>query len=286
MPKRKQKPPGTCIFCGRTGMSKEHVWSDWLKALIPDISNHADQSEWFEFDSETNEFRPKPVVRKDHQGSLAQRTVRKVCKDHCNSGWMADAVEAAKPIAAKLIQGAACYIDNDDRTKLATWLAISIIMQEFMGSPAIMIPREDRVSLMENNVPPETWRIWIGYYGGSKWHPIGHQRNNLSGSMGIELQNGTEIDVPDFKARISTYALRRLLTHAFIATDSNVVGFYSERVRARGFNIVQLWPINSSRIMWPRFPILDNELIDITLGIKFLSDGIQPSIGPHTQHRI
>jgi hypothetical protein len=267
-------------------MSNEHVWSDWLTKtrLIPDPSGGSWQEaqEWFQLDRETKGFTKRPVVHTKQQGSPLQRKVRNVCRIHCNSGWMGLAVEAAKPIATKLIQGAACHIENDDLTKLATWLAISIVMQEFTGSREIMIPREDRVSLMEKNAPPEAWRIWIGYYSGSKWHPVGHTRNSLSGSMGILLQDGTDIEVPDFKARITTFALRKLLVHAFIATDSNVIGFYSQRVRERGWNIVQLWPLAYHRIMWPRFPILDNELIDIVLGVKLLSEDIQPGIGPHT----
>src|SRR6266566_295420 len=29
------KPQGRCIFCGRTGLTKEHIWADWLKKFIP-----------------------------------------------------------------------------------------------------------------------------------------------------------------------------------------------------------------------------------------------------------
>ena len=29
------KPPGQCIFCERTGLTKEHVFPDWLNSLYP-----------------------------------------------------------------------------------------------------------------------------------------------------------------------------------------------------------------------------------------------------------
>ena len=33
---------GRCIFCGGTGLSKEHIWSDWLKSLIPRNDAHGE----------------------------------------------------------------------------------------------------------------------------------------------------------------------------------------------------------------------------------------------------
>ena len=28
------KPQKRCIFCGATGMSREHIWGDWLKKHV------------------------------------------------------------------------------------------------------------------------------------------------------------------------------------------------------------------------------------------------------------
>jgi hypothetical protein len=94
MAKKKQKPPGKCIFCGRTGLSKEHIWSDWLKTLIARRDMHAQGSEAFEFDRTTNEFRvTRPMTTESKQGCMTQRKIRKVCESHCNNGWMSRAVE-------------------------------------------------------------------------------------------------------------------------------------------------------------------------------------------------
>jgi len=40
--KRLVKPHGRCIFCGGTGLSKEHIWSDWLSGLIPRNDEHGE----------------------------------------------------------------------------------------------------------------------------------------------------------------------------------------------------------------------------------------------------
>ena len=34
-PVRRRKPPGRCIFCGKVGLTKEHMWADWLRSYIP-----------------------------------------------------------------------------------------------------------------------------------------------------------------------------------------------------------------------------------------------------------
>ena len=35
------KPPGTCIFCGRTGVSKEHLWANWMRDHLPEFAKTA-----------------------------------------------------------------------------------------------------------------------------------------------------------------------------------------------------------------------------------------------------
>ncbi len=261
MGKRKPKPPGTCIFCGRTGLSKEHIWSDWLKELIPRNTTHGEWSEGFEYDFEEKKFTGmRPLMEMTRQGCMTQCKIRNVCEAHCNNGWMGRAVEAAKPIASNLITGQMCKVDEGGVRSLATWLAITTVMQEFTVTRTVMIPPEDRAELMHSNAPPEHWSMWIGYYGGEDWTPMGHLHVPVTLSKRVSENDGTESYVPNCDLQITSFAIRHLLTHVFTATNVGMVNKYREFIRDQNWNLVQIWPIIPSIISWPRFPILDGEL--------------------------
>lgn len=256
---KSRKPAGRCIFCGRTGLSKEHVWSDWLKSLINRGPAHVQGSESFEFNRTTETFRTtQPMTRKQKQGCLSRRTVRNVCEKHCNNGWMHDAVDAAKPIASKLIQGESFRCDQGDLLKLTTWLAITTVMQEFFGEA--YIPPEDRVTLMETGAPPLSWTMWVGYYDGRAWYPMAHTHNTVKLEDKVAKDAGAALHIPDCYVQIATFTLRNLLFHAFTATTLGVVAEYRQFVQDQRWNLFQLWPIAGDRLTWPRVPVLDGEL--------------------------
>jgi hypothetical protein len=195
---------------------------------------------------------------KRKQGCLTQRKVRKVCESHCNNGWMSRAVEQAKPIATKLIRGERCNFKETDLLKLTTWLAITTVMQEFVGD--VYIPLEDRVALMETSEPPRHWTMWVGYYGGQHWFPMGHTHNTVKLEDTASKAAGAKVHAPDCYVQIATFTIRNLLFHAFTATTPGVVAEYRQFIRDRNWNLYQLWPVVDTQLVWPRFPVMDGEL--------------------------
>src|ERR1700733_556382 len=100
-PKRKDlRPPGKCIFCGRTGLSKTHLWPDWLGRLLPFASAHTEESIQVSAPSAVGE-RHFIESRKRKQGKVFSLK-RYVACEKCNTGWMAnfegEMVKFAKPI--------------------------------------------------------------------------------------------------------------------------------------------------------------------------------------------
>ena len=84
-PKRKNlKPPGQCIFCPGTHMSKEHFWSTWSNPMLPKFKVNAYVEEHLSHTRKTvlvkREIRTRP-------GSASSKKLRVVCED-CNNGWM------------------------------------------------------------------------------------------------------------------------------------------------------------------------------------------------------
>ena len=256
--KRRTQEVRRCIFCGATGLSKEHIWSDWLKTLIARRKEHTQDKAKFDFDNTTKTFGTlEPLVSKKVQGCPTQKKVRVVC-EKCNNGWMSRAVEDAKPIASKLILGERCQYNEDDLRKLTIWLAITTVMQDFIGDSHIS--PEDRVILMNTSEPPPDWTMWIGYYGGRRWYPFNHTHYAIKLEDRASKKTGIGPHTPECYVQIATFTLRSLLFHAFTATTPSVVATYRKFISDRNFNLFQLWPSTGNRLTWHRFPILDGEL--------------------------
>ncbi len=173
--KRLAKSQGCCIFCSGTGLSKEHIWSDWLSGLIPRNDEHGEYCGGMHRDSGSREVEwTKPPASSARQGSVFQRKVRNVCK-RCNNGWMSRVVDRAKSHVERMILGKSLKLNRKEQTDLAAWIGITMVIQEFANRlGARRIPPEDRTVLMNTETPPLSWSIWIARYSGEWWAPMGH----------------------------------------------------------------------------------------------------------------
>src|SRR5437016_6546602 len=100
--KKTKKVPGRCVFCDGTGLTKEHIWSDWLKDVIPPTEDHVNTDIVIHPDHNARVALVTPSQRK-RQGGLNTRKMRNVCGG-CNGGWMKTIVDRAKPFAEWMIQ--------------------------------------------------------------------------------------------------------------------------------------------------------------------------------------
>src|SRR5258705_10676263 len=127
--KRQRKPQRKCIFCGQGGtpgnqMSEEHLWSDWMHHLLPQIPGMrtVHGSRYFRMEGMSEEA-------KERQGSAFTRRFRLVCQN-CNSGWMSGVEGDAKPILIRLLQGQKTVLLKNDRTRLATWITLKTMVAD------------------------------------------------------------------------------------------------------------------------------------------------------------
>src|SRR5258708_255743 len=80
------KPAGRCVFCGGTGLTRGHVWPDWLNKILPKTATHHEQ-ETGKFNTfQTSVPGPEHSVRIGH-GHARTRKPRNTCVT-CNGGWM------------------------------------------------------------------------------------------------------------------------------------------------------------------------------------------------------
>ena len=152
---------GKCIFCDSSGLTREHIWADWLKAYVPrDIVNH-------------NRF--KAVIHKDrtdtsskHQsGDPRSRKVKCVCGP-CNNVWMSGIQTAAKPFLSLMAMGHHVTLDAEDLRTLASWATMFVMVADRDDSGKVSaVSSQDRDFFYRTRQPPPHWRIWVGKVGGS-----------------------------------------------------------------------------------------------------------------------
>ena len=120
-----------CVFCNRTGVTKEHIWSDWMKSILLPVSEHHQTGILINSNLQTKIATVQPVLGPTRQGAMTQRKIRNVCCV-CNGGWMSQLVDRAKPFAAPLIQDHNCELSSTAQHDLAGWIAMAAIMESLL----------------------------------------------------------------------------------------------------------------------------------------------------------
>jgi hypothetical protein len=256
------KSQGHCIFCGGTGLSKEHIWSDWLDGLIPRHDEHGEYWGRMHRDGGSGEVEwtelPACSAR---QGSVFQRKVRIVCERRCNNGWMSCVVDRAKPHVERMILGKSFKLNRKEQTDLAAWIGVTTVIQEFanrVGTPRI--PPEDRTVLMNTEAPPLSWSIWIARYMGEWWAPMGHYHIPMSYS---KRQTDGDPVPPGGELQLTTFTLGELLVHVFTSTQPKMIETYRSYIggASNSAKLQQLWPIAGDTLVWPpSCPFQDHEV--------------------------
>lgn len=249
---KKSKQPGICVFCGRSGVTKQHLWPDWLKSVIPREGQDHSQ-----FLTKIDMSMPgTAVIRPDIQfkrGPFGARKIRNVCAG-CNSGWMSKLESAAKPILTNLILGKRLTLDQSDQLALSAWTAMTSIVAEYTDVPTQSIPTEHRQHLMEQGIPPEGWNIWIGAYAGKRWK----QRYRHHGLASVPRSSFLNAQ-PHWGTQFSTFVAGALFIHAASTTALNLIPIFNTAADER---LIQIWPIKNPSVAFPTAVILSDEHAD------------------------
>lgn len=155
------KPRKICIFCGNTGMSKEHIWGKWLKDYVrQDLLKHG------MFTQVVNRpGTPNTEHLRIKSGDPLQSKVRVVCMK-CNNEWLSVIQDRTKPHLIPLFTGTTRVLGAEAQESLATWITMATMTAEHLvGDPRQRaISQADREFLWRNGKPPAEWRILIGRY--------------------------------------------------------------------------------------------------------------------------
>jgi hypothetical protein len=247
------KPPALCIFCGRGGLSKEHIFPDWMRQLFrrtPYDTHTEGEFVWVPNPRSDNQMWTLPARRlvRGHTGS---RKVRVVCKK-CNNEWMADIDEAAKP---HLICDRSAGIDRSQQQTLATFLTKIVMTSEYAKPRDRAVPREQREQFYLNPIPLPRWHMWIGRYHGLLWSEL------MMFHHMVRLLDSSEKPTGGSRNTHSTVIGMGSLLALVIGTSRKDLTF--ELRDNDGSALVRIWPIRSDTIRWPPVNVIGDAEADV-----------------------
>ena len=245
------KAPKHCIFCGKTGVTKEHVWPAWLMPYLPSGAvNH----------ESLNEIRHRTHVEqeiKKHSGSPHSGRLRIVCGE-CNNGWMSRLQNETKPILLPMVLGETTTLNRKQLETLGAWVTMFSMVAEFKSDDVrrIAISAEQRGRFMEHRKPPPEFKIWIGSYDrqllkGVYFHnvlPVGDVPKTADG---YPLPN----------TQTTSMTAGKFYAHLISSTQRGIV----RKQRISTAPVLQLWPIENSLIDWPPRSLNDDEVEGISM---------------------
>jgi hypothetical protein len=154
-PKRKNlTPPRKCILCGSGGLTKTHIFPDWLNRLVPGGGMRT-----MEHVVRSSHAAEKDIIldggRTVKQGGLFTQKPHLLCEgcNHSLGKIEDDLVKFAKPLFTTLDN---TYIDARQIRLLCAWIAVIAILSEHLslGERTVTIQPDDLIYIKYKLAPP------------------------------------------------------------------------------------------------------------------------------------
>jgi hypothetical protein len=217
-----------CIFCSAPRVTKEHVWPNWVKGLIPGDGP---------FTVTTVSDAPGAVSRSWTKAEL-DVTVKRVCQP-CNNGWLSRLEDEAKSLLTDIVQGRPVVLTPLDQERLAVWAyktALILALTNRSGEP--YFTDEEYVVFKSNQSPAPSTRIWLATYDGP--HATWYRKKLVS----VTLE--TTGESRDGHVMVAT--LGRVV---IVQLSSRWVQFNWSIPPSSARFLVPLWPLASGSRTWP-----------------------------------
>jgi hypothetical protein len=227
-------PGRPCIFCGSTGVTKQHVWSEWIgKVMLPAQTKYQHVRTYGDHMLHASSVTlHSPQVK---QGPLWSLKMRNVCRT-CNGGWMSRLEERVKTFLAPMILGDDRALSEAEMKDLSAWACLTTIMAEFIDPNTLAIPPAHRIALRQTVEPPGEWYIFIGEYEGAEWDI--HYRH-----FGLHVSTSYLVQIPYNKPEkntvITTFTVGAVMFHVFASTILGLITLSEEDVSS---GVRRIWP--------------------------------------------
>lgn len=261
-----------CIFCeSDRKITKEHVFGQWLREYFPRDKNSKRKSAYISWN---DELRPALGidVRKIAQGHPGSMTLRVVCRD-CNVGWMSQLENQVRRAMKPLILGNRCNILGSGQRLLAAWAAKTAMVAENFAPVDSGVTQAERTWLMESQMPPDKWFVWIAAYNGEDWANLGI----LQSRAGLSPTPVARPSDAPYYAEATTFGVGRILFSVVSGSEPNMEKYFAGRETD---SLIQIWPLQPRSILWPPLRIFGDKEANQVASIFSLSGVFDNSFDP------
>ena len=148
----------TCVFCGGTPLTREHVFPRWLAGVLPE------QERWRGQDlavvgKESTTAAGLPTTTREMGERFTDSTVSRVCAS-CNHGWMNDLEETSRSELTLLIKGDTTTMSIEQARSLAFWVAKTCVMAQLTHPESAATSPSLYHLMYRDRIPPPGMRIW------------------------------------------------------------------------------------------------------------------------------
>ena len=267
--------PKSCIFCESNGVTKEHVFPNWMKKIF-----QRDETTTHTFGVvDKSELHGIPrLTEVGKQGHAGTRKVRVVCSN-CNNGWLSQLEDDAKGVLEPVIQGQKIGLGLEQQKLLATWLAKSAMTAEFVRPRRDGVTQAERRYLMENKEPPANWIVWLAGYEGGDWSELGmgQSRGNLQSTPYRIIGQPTEY------AQATIFGLGNAIGLVVSASVDEIANRFAE---LEWDHVLRIWPPKPRSILWPLTGSVKDEDVNALMNILQQSGILDNSLNPLGDYRL
>jgi hypothetical protein len=255
-----------CIFCGRPDLSREHIWPTWSHEFIRKSPRGSHTRRLWERPVQHGAITGE-IQTKSHQGDVISSKLKVVCKDHCNSGWMSRLETRAKPILVPLMTGHDLSLGKYNQEILATWIAMKMLIADFLTPEDIFTSSVERSLLMGRRLPPDAMNIWIGRYLGSEASNLYYRHAAIS----VVAPIGVVPKRPPKGMRKNVHSQTFIIGELFVQVISTATANLIFDVPPKFSGVLrQIWPFRREFEWPPPLGIYDGLARDITTGMDRL----------------
>lgn len=154
--------PKTCVYCGKQGGSKEHLWGKWSR----EHALHKTEKSTHALVRFLDGSRTGPTLELkgalERPGSTRSQSLRIVCEP-CNNGWMSRVVDRARPVLTRMNYGYWGAVSGEEVAALSRWIAMFTMSFEFADRETVCIPQHVREEFARGDDLGPDWLIAIGF---------------------------------------------------------------------------------------------------------------------------
>jgi len=259
------------VFCGddTVPLTKEHIFADWIADLYGRMPTGISQ-----------------VV--DHEGNAKtwsknafQDTVRIVCQERCNGGWMSNLEQRTKPILGPIItKGWTTPLSPASQATIAFWAVKTALVLDHFYQAVRVVPDSEYPALYAAQQPLRSHMVWIA------------RRNSPGDNLASSLkQQVGEIQIPADNPQLEAQVRADIASGKVMYRITFSVGYLVLQVFGQnltgGVNITEgtgnvdiahrIWP-SQGQITWP--PAKSIEIVGGLPGFHGMFGGPPAPVAP------